>query len=193
MTRLLALLALVLLPATAAAETVQVRSGEHQDFSRLLIDFPDGLGWTFGRVPGGFEFRPDRPDIRYDLSRVDSLISRRRIATLEDRGGGRLFLAVTCACHGDAFDLKKGQVVLDMKDGPPQFADSPFEASLPPPSGPAAALPVGPGSTGMPASAPPTPPPAMLPAAPPGHAARLPADGPLRRAESQAESAPTAA
>ena len=132
MIRGLVALALILLPAAAGAETISVGSGEHDDFSRLLLKFPRGANWEFGRVDGGFEFRAESNDIEYELRYVYDLIPRTRIADIEDRGEGRLFLRVDCECHGDAFDLQKGQVVLDIKDGVTAISSSPFERSLVP-------------------------------------------------------------
>lgn len=130
MIRLLIFLSAMFLSAPVCAETVPVRSGDHSGFSRLLLDFDLGPDWSFGRVEGGFEFRADRKDLVWDVSRVFELISRGRIRDVEDRGQGRLFLSVDCPCHADAFVLRDGQVALDIKDGPPPFRASPFEARL---------------------------------------------------------------
>lgn len=126
MIRILAVL-LILWPLSARAEAVVVRSGDHADFSRLLLDYDGGIDWVFGRVDGGYEFRAERHDLAWDLRAAFDRISRARIRALEDRGDGRLFIAVNCACHADAFVLRDGQVVLDIKDGPPLFVASPYE------------------------------------------------------------------
>ncbi|GGD22812.1 hypothetical protein [Sinisalibacter lacisalsi] len=130
MTRILLLAFLLGLPSNLVAQPVTVRSGDHAGFSRLLINFDVEAEWEFGRVDNGFEFRPANKTLRYDLSPVFELITRDRIVEVEDLGGGRLFLRVDCDCHGDAFDLRGGQVVLDIKDGPPPNAQSRFEQSL---------------------------------------------------------------
>ncbi|HHS94000.1 MAG TPA: hypothetical protein ENK63_01465, partial [Rhodobacterales bacterium] len=85
----------------------------------------------FGAVEGGFEFRPVREDLTWDLSRVFERISRDRIASIDDLGAGRLFIGVGCDCHADAFFLRDGQVVLDIKDGPPPAALAVFNSPLP--------------------------------------------------------------
>lgn len=131
MIRLAVLIVAVFLPGMSRAETVPVRSGEHPDFTRLVLDFEVGADWVFGRVEGGFEFRPGRSDVSYDLEQVFDRIPRTRIREVEDLGDGRLFLAVDCPCHGDAFDLRRGRVVLDIKDGPPTPSASSFQADLP--------------------------------------------------------------
>ncbi|SMH43000.1 hypothetical protein [Maritimibacter sp. HL-12] len=130
MIRILALVFSFLLPITAAAQSVPVRSGDHAGFSRLLLGFDAEARWEFGRVPGGFEFRAGNKAVEYNLVSVFDLITRNRIVDVLDRGDGRLFLKVDCICHGDAFDLRDGQVVLDIKDGRPQNPAHPFEQGL---------------------------------------------------------------
>ena len=139
MIKRLALLLCLLAPVAARAQAVGVISGEHEDFSRLVVMFEAGVNWSFGRVDGGFEFRAEAPEIRYRLDRVFERIPRDRIAAVEDRGDGRLFLAVNCACHGDAFGLRGGEVALDIKDGPPIAAAQDFNQTLPDWTAPAAA------------------------------------------------------
>lgn len=132
MMRRLALAVALLLPATAAlSETVEVRSGEHADFSRIVLMFDGQDGWTLGRVAGGYEFRAARGDLDFDLSKVFSLIPRTRIKDISERRPGALFLAVDCDCHADAFDLRGGRVVLDIKNGPP-VRNASFERALEP-------------------------------------------------------------
>lgn len=130
MIRVSLLLLLMCVPTSLAAQTAVVKSGDHAGFSRLVLGFDAGGVWEFGRVEGGFEFRPAAAGIGYDLGSVFEMIKRDRIAEVEDRGGGRLFLRVDCACHGDAFDLRNGQVVLDIKDGPAPYRSSVFEKQL---------------------------------------------------------------
>ena len=40
----------------AAAETARVYSGEHADFTRLVIELPAQGDWTLGRTPMGYAF-----------------------------------------------------------------------------------------------------------------------------------------
>lgn len=123
-------IALAILSSPALAETVVVRSGDHADFSRLLLDGNIGNRWVFGTAEGGFEFRPERDDVTWDLSRVFDRIGHDRIAALDDLGNGRLLIEIGCDCHADAFFLRDGQVVLDIKDGPPPTPLSEFNLPL---------------------------------------------------------------
>ena len=126
-----ALVFLLLLPGLGRAQDVSIRSGEHADFSRLVLEFDARVTWSFGRTDGGYELRVDAPDVRFDTSRVFALIPRTRIGAVEDRGDGRLFIRSECACHGDAFDLRSTEIVLDIKDGPAPQSASPFNQTLP--------------------------------------------------------------
>lgn len=111
-----------LAPTVGIAQNVKVISGEHVDFSRLVVLFSTPPEWTFGRVAGGYEFRPTDLNANYDLDSVFNYIPKDRITEIKSRSGGRLFLQVDCTCHADAFEIRQG-IVLDIKDGPsPQTA-----------------------------------------------------------------------
>ena len=129
--RLCLVLSLVL-PGLARAETIGVRSGDHNGFTRLVIQVETGEDWRVGRVDGGFEFRPGRDDISYRLDRVFDRIARSRIADVRDLGDGRLYLAVDCACHAAVDELADGQVVLDIVAGSAREPGTGTDAILPP-------------------------------------------------------------
>ncbi len=123
---------LACLPTAAMAETFRVRSGEHEGFTRLVIDFREREDWVFGRVDGGFEFRPFREDIGYQLGRVYDKIGRKRISEVTDLGQGRLFVAVDCHCHAVTSALADGKVVIDIASGPAPQPGVGADAVLPP-------------------------------------------------------------
>lgn len=131
MIRPLALILAVFMSAPGLAQPVPVVGGEHADFTRLVIDADVAIDWAFGRVDGGFEFRSGRAEISYDLRRAFDRIARTRIGEIEDRGDGRLFLSVRCDCHGDAFELRGGRMVLDIKDGGAPASAAEFQVTLP--------------------------------------------------------------
>lgn len=121
-----------LLAGGAFAETVGVRSGEHAGFTRLVIDFNEPEDWVFGRVDGGFEFRPTRRDTTYRLDRVFDKIGRARVEDVRDLGEGRLLLGVSCKCHAEVDELANGKVVLDITTGAAPAPGTGFDAELPP-------------------------------------------------------------
>lgn len=121
----------------ASAETARILSGEHGDFTRLVIELPAGEGWTLGRTDAGYAFaaKGERQP-GYDLSRVWQRIGRNRLAALTaDPMTGALDLSIACACHVFPFEYQPGIVVLDIKPGPPPEGST-FEApfALPAPT-----------------------------------------------------------
>lgn len=102
-----------------SAEPVRVYSGEHGDFTRLVVELPSEVGWTVGRTPEGYAFSvsgPTRPD--YDLSAVWQRIARSRVTALDaDATTGTLRLTLGCDCFLFPFEYQPGVVVLDIKPG----------------------------------------------------------------------------
>ena len=114
---------LLICAATAAqSQTLQVRSGEHGDFTRLVIGIAPGTEWelragsdAFGRVihfPG--------KSYSYDTSTLFDRIGTDRIAGLRpDAQTGDLGLQLSCACEVKAFVLAN-MLVLDITDPDPE-------------------------------------------------------------------------
>lgn len=74
------LIALLVLAAPARAETFRLRSGEHADFSRLVMDgLPAGAGWTLGRAGAGYELRLALQGAGFDTGQVYRLIPKTRL------------------------------------------------------------------------------------------------------------------
>lgn len=126
---------LIALSMPAFAQTGRVTSGEHDGFTRVLIDFGKPVDWQFGRSDSGYELRQPDTKMIFDLNSAFALIGKSRLAALEappDTGSVEIGLA--CACHAIPFEFRPGIVVIDLKDGPPP-KNSIFEEYL---SGPAA-------------------------------------------------------
>jgi hypothetical protein len=120
----------VFAPGQTAAQELRVRSGEHEGFSRLVVEPPSGTGWTLGRAGAGYELRFDDERLGFDLSRVYDMIPRDRLAAITaGSAAGSLALGLGCDCHAVAFQTAGGLVVVDLRDGPPP-EDSEFEAAL---------------------------------------------------------------
>lgn len=126
-----ALLLFLALGVQAQAQTARVLSGEHPDFTRLVIELPAGTEWSVGRTQTGYAFAArtgTQPD--YDLASVWQRIPRTRLADLAvDPTSGALTLALGCDCHVFPFEYGAGIVVLDIKAGPAP-AGSAFEAAF---------------------------------------------------------------
>jgi hypothetical protein len=132
MIRTLLVLLATLLPA--AAETARVISGEHGDFTRLVIELPAGQAWTMGRTDTGYAFA-ETADVQpaFDLASVWQRIDRSRLSALQvDPATGVLNLSLGCDCHIFPFEYQPGIVVLDITPGPAP-ATSVFESAFVPP------------------------------------------------------------
>ncbi|SMX47388.1 hypothetical protein [Actibacterium lipolyticum] len=115
--RILGLALFAILFATSArAETVRVRSGEHADFSRLVVPLSTRVDWSVEASSDGYTLVLENTDTTFDLSKVFYYIPRTRLANIVARPG-RLDLSVTCECHVDAFEVSPGRIVVDIKDG----------------------------------------------------------------------------
>ncbi len=108
------------------AETVRVRAGEHEGFTRLVIEIGEKTGWQLGRTREGYAFRLARKDVDFDISTIFSRVPRSRLANVTGATDGALALAVSCDCHATAFDAGGGKIVIDIAAGSPA-AESPFE------------------------------------------------------------------
>lgn len=115
----------------ASAQQVDVRSGEHDTFSRLVFMLPPGAAWSTARVDGGYRLTTPGRDTRFDLSKIFNLIPKTRILAVEpDVDGRSVFIATPPSVHLESFGLPIGAAVIDIVDG----ADmSPDLAVAPPP------------------------------------------------------------
>ncbi len=141
MIRVLALLFALMSPA--GAETARVTSGEHADFTRLVVELPDEGGWMVGRTAMGYAFAAAgsvQPD--YDLATVWQRIPRSRLQALRiDPESGTLHLSLACACHVFPFEYQPGKVDHDNREwaAPP---GSIFETTFTPGAPPVARAPI---------------------------------------------------
>lgn len=131
MIRLLCIAWLALMtPVAAQTEPVQVTSGEHDGFTRVVLDYGATVDWRVGRTTDGYELRLTAAQPTYDLTGVYDMIPRGRLASVwSDPETGTLRIGIGCACHAQPFEFRPGIVVIDLKDGPPP-AGSSFEQAL---------------------------------------------------------------
>lgn len=126
----LLLLILLLSAGALRAETVAITSGEHEGFSRIVLDLAGPTPWTLGRTADGYGLRLGREDLRFDLSGVFRTIPRTRLAAIwADPASGELRLGIGCACHAIPFEFRDDIIVIDIRDGPPPTGSS-FEMAL---------------------------------------------------------------
>jgi hypothetical protein len=115
----------------ASARSVEVTSGEHDGFTRVVLNFGQALDWKFGRILDGYRFRPVDQTADYALDPVFEKIGKSRLAAIsENLETSELDIGFACACHAIAFEFRPGIIVIDLRDGPPPNGSS-FENALP--------------------------------------------------------------
>lgn len=102
----------------ALAEVARVSGGEHEDFTRLVVEGETGASWALGRSEDGYELRMPQSVTSYDVTRAFERIPRNRLAALwQDPETGTLRFSLACACYAIAFEFRPGIVVIDIKSG----------------------------------------------------------------------------
>lgn len=118
------------LPEPTQALPVKIKSGEHDGFTRLVLDFGHSVDWTLARSLDGYVLHLSEAAPSYDLTEAFTLIGKSRLAAIwADPQSGDLSLGIGCACHAIPFEFRPGVIVIDLKNGPPP-AGSSFEMSL---------------------------------------------------------------
>lgn len=101
-----------------AAATVTVRSGEHDGFTRLVLQLPREVTWSLERTEAGYMLATGGSEIEFDASKAFEYITRHRIASLQPKGTGDLSIALACECHAVTSETPAGLLVIDVTDGP---------------------------------------------------------------------------
>jgi len=118
MIRLLSLIVAILfgyLPA--AAEIVVVRSGEHSGFTRIAMQLPSKVSWSFNQSSRSLALKVDDPSVQFDVSGVFDRIPRGRLVALtQDSPGSELIFSLGCSCSFTSFLDGPGFLVIDLKD-----------------------------------------------------------------------------
>jgi hypothetical protein len=127
----LALLAFLLVaPLQAWGQAAQVTSGDHPDFTRIVVQFAGPVDWQIGRTPDGYELRLANGAVQYDLTKAFDLIQKDRLAAIwTDPKTGALHLSIACACFAMPFEFRPGTVVVDIRNGKPPTGSA-FELPL---------------------------------------------------------------
>ena len=129
MIRNLACLILVFMsfPVIAAAQTVGIRSGEHADFTRLVLTLSKRLPWTLEQEGRTATLMFDSDPLEFDTSAVFQRVSGKRLAELSiGQGGQAIELTLACECEVSGFWHTWTMLVLDIVDtGAARSADRP--------------------------------------------------------------------
>ncbi len=115
--------ALALTTSSVSARNILVTTGEHADFTRLVLQSSNPIAWQLlPPTPGSAArvLRIAERDAQIDISRAFQRIPRARLADLVRTREG-LELQLNCDCPIEAWTERQGLVVLDI--GNPQQSD----------------------------------------------------------------------
>ncbi|MEC3861837.1 hypothetical protein VK792_11120 [Mesobacterium sp. TK19101] len=101
---------------SATAATIPVRSGEHDDFTRLVLELPVAMGWALDGSGEALTLRLDQPGHGFDLSTVFDRIPRDRLTGVEQTAPSQLSLTLACPCTAEPFLFRDRFLVIDLKD-----------------------------------------------------------------------------
>ena len=126
MIRDLPILSLVfaVLATSAQAQEVLVRTAEHDEFTRIVVDFSDRPNWTLSNADDTFMLQTDQSQLRYDLSNVYQRITEERISRITTRDGA-LEISLNCNCDIDTTELPNEGLILDIFNVEPDELPSP--------------------------------------------------------------------
>ena len=109
---------LLLAPTLSEAREIAVRSGEHADFSRLVIYTDTNDVAEFNQTPKGYVLSTKDPSNTFNTKRVFEKIPRTRISAVFSAQDGSLKIIADCDCHAKTERLPSGPYVIDIFDGP---------------------------------------------------------------------------
>lgn len=113
--RTLGFVLLVIAPVSAVGQSLRVESGEHANFTRLVVPWPNDRNWTASRDEKQVQLKLEGHQGGFDTSRVFEMVPRSRITAL-DRNDSTLTVSLDCDCDVAAFSNGKGFLVIDVAD-----------------------------------------------------------------------------
>ena len=116
--RVLAIITLLALSSPLLAQSVTMRSGEHADFSRLVLDMPTRLNWEVSQDGAKAKISFENSKMNVDIAAVFDKIPRDRLASIAwDQETQSLNLQFGCTCEVEAFWSGETMLVFDIKEG----------------------------------------------------------------------------
>lgn len=111
------ILATVWLAIPAHARVVDIRSGEHEGFTRLVFYIKATDTFEISRIDEGYLLSLSPGITGFNLTRAFDLINRMRIRALVPAEDGKIAIQQACNCHLQEFRLPTGELVVDVVDG----------------------------------------------------------------------------
>ncbi|MTI01303.1 hypothetical protein [Roseibium sp. RKSG952] len=114
---------LVFSATCANAQEVRVRSGEHDGFTRLVLQIPPKTGWTLTHEKDGARIDVELDGVTYNTNSVFSRLSENRLKSLsQEKPGTALEMEFGCACAASAFLFRDNMIVVDIAPGEPSLS-----------------------------------------------------------------------
>ncbi|MCG7521098.1 hypothetical protein [Ruegeria sp. Ofav3-42] len=124
-------IAFVLSAAAAQAQDIQVRSGEHDGYTRLVAQVPPGTSWVLSQTKSGARLSVELDKATFNTGSVFRRLTKNRLAAIsQSKPGGALEMQFGCDCVASAFLFKNTMIVVDIAPG---TALPPISAEIPPP------------------------------------------------------------
>jgi hypothetical protein len=116
----------------AAQQVVSISSGEHEGFSRLVLQLDPAVEWEVVDTRGLATLRFPHQALNFSTARVFDKISTDRIVDLTGTtsdSGSELRVALNCRCDVKTFPYLGKYIVVDVFDGPPLEPEISAEAA----------------------------------------------------------------
>ncbi|WP_319545565.1 hypothetical protein [Ruegeria conchae] len=111
-------LILLALGTSVSAQVLRVRSGEHDGYTRLVIQVPAGTDWVMTPNERGADLNIAIKGATFDTGTVfDRLTSKRLQSLTQASSGGALKMVFGCECVATAFLHQQTMVVVDISPG----------------------------------------------------------------------------
>jgi len=132
MLRLVLTLLFVASAAVVSAQTIPVRSGEHDGYTRLVVNVPEGTDWQLSHSKNGARLSVGLTNAVFETSSVFARLSSQRLSAVsQSQPGAPLNMEFGCNCAAKAFLFKNTMIVIDIAQGePPQAVVPELPSSL---------------------------------------------------------------
>jgi len=112
-----AIISVFLLSMPASAQEVQIRSGDHPGFSRLVVDLPARVAWSMKGAGSQRTLTIEQPGLAFDTTAVFGRIAKDRLtAVTQVSGQSALNMTLGCECEVTAFWYGTSMLVIDVTD-----------------------------------------------------------------------------
>ncbi|WP_281973305.1 hypothetical protein [Ruegeria faecimaris] len=113
----------------AGARDISVRSGEHDGYTRLVVQVPPGTEWGLKQTKNGARLDIALPDAEFQTGAVFQRLSQNRLSAISQTNpGDALEMEFGCDCFATAFLHQNTMIVVDIAPGaalPPISSDTP--------------------------------------------------------------------